>query len=91
MKKSSLNKEEEVVPTNTRRSRRDRVSRSATGASPATNTKLVRSMTDANAGRKSWNVEKLKRLDPQQAVALLEEISNVDHDLAEALIKQLKG
>ena len=45
----------------------------------------------SQTGRKSWNMETLKTLDPQEAVAMLEEVSNFDSELAEALIKQLKG
>ena len=57
------------------------------------NPAFKRSMTttDSKTGKTSWDVQKLKSLDPQQAVEMLEQISNVDRDLAQTLIKSLKG
>ena len=63
---------------------------------------LLRSVTDSNVTKKltpklllrkkTWSQEEIKSLHPQQAVALLEKVSaSNDYELANALIKSMKG
>jgi hypothetical protein len=67
---------------------------------------LMRSFTDPRSTRRKyqlpprtkspkkpvvWTQEKLEKLNPQEAIDLLEEVSAQDPQLAEALVKFLKG